>query len=145
MPVLRQAALGSRDGARIKEMVAAIQKTAKDGDYPRANQLLDLAERLARQAPPSLATWQTARSKVMDDIRTVGMAMAATKDPRAQKPLIELYSILKQLPASPDTPQAIAEVERYLRATMSSQLPKLARPFWERSVVENRSSRRWSR
>ncbi|MBL8799915.1 MAG: hypothetical protein JNM56_38895 [Planctomycetia bacterium] len=59
--------------------------------------------------------WQTARTKVVADIRTVANAIAATKDPEGQQPLILLYSIIKQLPARLDTPQVMAEVERYVR------------------------------
>jgi hypothetical protein len=115
MPVLHQAIASGPSGSTVRELIGSMQQVAQSGDYVRANLLLDEAETRARQAAPPGGVWTAARNKVVADVRAVAAAIAATKDPEAQKPLIELYSIIKQLPEKLESPQTIAEVERYLR------------------------------
>jgi hypothetical protein len=70
------------------------------------------------QGEPSadaLAAWQAAREAVVVDIRKAAAAIAATRDPHATAAIIELQAIIKNLTAKPQTPQAVAELERYLK------------------------------
>jgi hypothetical protein len=70
-------------------------------------------------APPTpdggpLAAWQAARNGVLGRLRGLAAEIAASKDPDAGPALVLLNAIIKNLPASPTTPQQIAELEKYL-------------------------------
>jgi hypothetical protein len=69
----------------------------------------------SKASSPNMAPWVDARQNALDQLTTVARAVAATKDPDAKGAIIELQSIIKNLTALPDTPQKIAELERYLR------------------------------
>jgi hypothetical protein len=69
----------------------------------------------AGSAPAALAAWQAARDQVVADIRKAAAAIAATRDPYARGAIIELQAVIKNLTPKPDTPQAVAELQRYLQ------------------------------
>lgn len=62
-----------------------------------------------------ISGWRSARQHAVDQLTALAKAIAATKDPDAKGALIELQSIAKNLTASPDTPEKVLELERYLR------------------------------
>jgi hypothetical protein len=69
----------------------------------------------SKAAAPNMTAWIDARQNALDQLTAVARAVAATKDPDAKGAIIELQSIVKNLTGLPDTPQKIAELERYLR------------------------------
>lgn len=62
----------------------------------------------------ALATWQAARAPVVDQLKKLGAAIAASKDAEAKRAIIMLQAIIKNLTAAPDTRQSVLELERYL-------------------------------
>lgn len=64
--------------------------------------------------PAALAAWQSARSAAMGRLAKLAAAIKASGHPEADRSLIEVKAILANLSASPDTPQRVAELVRYL-------------------------------
>jgi hypothetical protein len=103
-------------------------------DFERANALLDEAEPLLESrgdgaeastglsteqyevpdAETALRQYQSARAEVVARLDRLGRAVNASNHPLAAKAYIEIKSVQANLSAKPDTPQAAAELERYL-------------------------------
>jgi tetratricopeptide (TPR) repeat protein len=62
----------------------------------------------------ALATWQAARASVVDQLKTLGTSIAATRDAEAKHAVIMLQAIIKNLTPEPGTEQSVLELERYL-------------------------------
>ncbi len=62
----------------------------------------------------ALATWQAARASVVDQLKTLGTCIAATRDAEAKHAVIMLQAIIKNLTPEPGTEQSVLELERYL-------------------------------
>jgi hypothetical protein len=106
----------------LRGVWAFAQGKAEAGDYDKALQALERIRGLltapaapAGLAPGALAAWQAARDQVVAEIRKAAAAIAATRDPYARGAIIELQAVIKNLTPKPDTPQAVAELERYLQ------------------------------
>jgi hypothetical protein len=86
---------------------------------------LDAAEQAKPGAPETtgqgetpadgLAVWQAAREDAIGQLRRAAAAIAANKNDYARAAILEIQSIIKNLTPRPDTPQAVAELESYLR------------------------------
>lgn len=106
--------------AQVKARVADAGVAARDKDFDAAQRLLDevesALEAVAERARAALEEWQAARASAIDDIEEVIEAVRATEDPDARAVEIELRSIVANLTESPDTPQAVAELRRWLES-----------------------------
>jgi hypothetical protein len=61
-----------------------------------------------------MAVWKAAREQVIVQLKKAASYYTASKNPHARGVLIEVQSIIANLTPHPDTPQAVAELERYL-------------------------------
>ncbi len=125
------AALKANNGdvTKLQTVFAFVKEKANAKDYAKALTGLDTIEKLLQATggtttpPPKdeagkdagLATWQKARETAVASLRGVAAKVAATKDPDAGPVIIVLQSIIKNLTASPATPQQVNELEKYLR------------------------------
>lgn len=106
--------------AQVKARVADAGVAARDKDFVAAQALLDevesALEAVAERFRAALDEWQAARASAIDDIEEVIEAVRETGDPDARAVEIELRSIVANLTESPDTPQAVAELRRWLES-----------------------------
>jgi hypothetical protein len=107
-------ALGHAKAGRFDQALALLQET---DDAARAALAVAGGEEAAEQLDPAaaLAAWEAAREQVVVEIRKAAAAVAATKNVHARAALIELQSIIRQLTPRPQTPQQVAELQRYLQ------------------------------
>jgi hypothetical protein len=119
---------GAANRAQLELLMKQAFNAARSEDYEEGLAQLDkLAAELARSAATSpspqadgatavaLAGWQAARQKAIGQLRQLAAAIAGTGDPDGRQPLILVNAIIKNLTASPSTPQSVAELERYLQ------------------------------
>lgn len=103
---------------QVKARIADAGNAARDKDYVAAQGLLDevesALEAAAERARAALDEWQSARAAAIDDIEEVIEAVRETGDPDARAVEIQLRSIIANLTEAPDTPQAVAELRRWL-------------------------------
>lgn len=121
MPQIQKAtAAGGELGAAVKARSAAAAMAAKDKEFVAADAALDeiegLLEAREAQSRAAMAGWRAARQAAIDDIDDVIEAVRATGDPDASKVEIELKAIIANLTENPDTPQAVAELRRWLES-----------------------------
>ncbi|MBL8360913.1 MAG: hypothetical protein JNN18_10525 [Rubrivivax sp.] len=106
--------------AQVKARIADAGVAARDKDYVAAQALLDevesALEAVAERTRAALDEWQAARASAIDDIEEVIEAVRETGDPDARAVEVELRSIVSNLTESPDTPQAVAELRRWLES-----------------------------
>lgn len=90
---------------------------AEKGNYPLANKaldkLLDAIRSMASAPQDKWQGWQVAREQVVQQIRQVASAVAATKDPEAREVIVQLQAIIKNITLKPEG-QAIAELRKFL-------------------------------
>jgi hypothetical protein len=89
------------------------------GEFARALEALKrlrglLSAESALKPAPDLSAWSAAREQVIAQLRKAASGFATNKNPFARDAIIEIQSIIANLTAKPDTPQAVAELRRYL-------------------------------
>lgn len=107
--------IDAKDVAAAKESLlkldARVRQVLTSGEAPSA----------PPEAPASpaqadtLKDWQAVRTTVVEQLRKLGAAIVAAKDPEAKDAIILLQAVVKNLTPQPDTPQKVAELERYLQ------------------------------
>ena len=109
-------------GAFLKRLIAEGAATTPDVSTPSTETATQATPAAATptgdssaDAPTGLRAWQAARQDAVDQLTSVAKAIAATKDPDARPAIIQLQSIIKNLTPAPETPEQIAELDRYLR------------------------------
>ena len=132
MPELTKAQAGdSRIGPDIKSGVSEAMAFARKKDYEQGNAVLDRLAKVLAQGPdgqkappppdktetvsPNLAAWQKARAAAIKQLRDLREAIDKSGDPEANRGVVLVMSIIKNLTESPTTPQQIAELRRYLQ------------------------------
>lgn len=95
---------------RAKQPDATSAEALSSTGAPAAKQ----TEPAAARGNPALESWQAARASVVEQLKQLGVAIAATKDTESKRAIIMLQAIIKNLTAAPDTRQSVLELERYL-------------------------------
>jgi hypothetical protein len=105
----------------ILRPVAAFQAQLKAGELDAAAASLRAVRALLEPAPstngaaPAMQAWKTARAAALEQLKQLTAAVKGSGDPEADAAIILLRAIQANLTAEPDTPQKIAELERYLQ------------------------------
>ncbi len=91
---------------------------AANGNFAVANKAFDKLEQaidgILNANQNKWAQWQSVREEVVQQIRQVATAVAATKDPAARQVIIELQAIIKNISPKPEGSQAISELRGFL-------------------------------
>jgi len=147
MPALQRALkeqLG--DTGKIRALMEFIREKAGAGNFTSALQALVALEKLlgatgtAQAVSPepatsvtdstaAMAVWQKARAAAIDQLRGLGAAIKAAKDPEADQALIVLEAIVKNLTETPATAQMVKELERYIETDDIVTEAELPNPF----------------
>lgn len=64
--------------------------------------------------PTGMAAWQAARSEALASLKALENAFRAMKEPEVDAAIILLRAIQANLTAAPETPQQVAELEKYI-------------------------------
>lgn len=65
-------------------------------------------------APGGMAAWQAARGAAIASLKALENAFRSMKEPEVDEAIILLRAIQANLTAAPETPQQVAELERYI-------------------------------
>jgi len=126
MPQIRQyiAANADHKTAMLK-LVEQFQVLAKAGNAAHARPMLaDIVGMLKAQARPAspgdaraaaLAAWQAERATVVAALKQLETAIRGMRDPEGDAAIILVKAIQANLTVAPSTPQAVSELDRYLR------------------------------
>jgi len=122
MPQIRQAI--AADPARKAEMLQLVERfqvLAKAGDAARAKaSLVEIVGALKRAGPvdkraAALSAWQAQRAGVVASLKQLETSIRAMRDPEGDAAIILVKAIQANLTEAPTTPQAVDELDRYLR------------------------------
>jgi hypothetical protein len=142
MPAVNAILSSGQAGAQdVRQKVAEAGAAARNQDYPQAYALLDDTERLLQSPPPAMPTerqplsggpssgpsdagaaiaeegqekWRAARSAAVAALTNLEGAVRKSSHPDRDGAIIMLRAIRANLPETPDTPQKVGELERYL-------------------------------
>jgi hypothetical protein len=148
MPQVKLAA-GTKDEKGLNVLASEAGYFANKKDFAQANQLLDQVEALLKNAaasvsawppppepplssaalPDTLAAWQKARAAAITQLRNLGAAIKAAKDPEADQALIAIEAVAKNLTESPATAKSLQELERYIQTDEVVAEAELPNPF----------------
>ncbi|MBC7598681.1 MAG: hypothetical protein H7238_06630, partial [Polaromonas sp.] len=62
----------------------------------------------------ALDIWRSTRSVIIDRLKTIAKQIADTKDPEADKAILEVSAVYKQLTGDPRTAQQVKELQRWI-------------------------------
>ena len=122
------------DAGRIRAVWGFAQQKATAGDYAAAVKSLDTLDKLigggggstAPSGPPTGSTgdagaleaavevWRARRNTAVATLRTLAKEIADAKLPEADKAIIEVSAVFKQLGGEPRTVQQVSDMERWL-------------------------------
>jgi hypothetical protein len=114
---------------RMHSLFEEVKAHVGKSDFDQASKVLKELEWLVYQQAPGtgMAAWHAARLEAVNQLRHVEAAVVHTKRAEVPQVVTVLESIVKNLTLNPDTPQSIAELERYLRdddvITAAEQVP----------------------
>lgn len=91
--------------------------------------VLDVGGRAKGAPGAGLAVWQKEREAAIGRLRQLAAAIGGTGDAEARDAIVLVQAIIKNLTAKPDGPQAVAELERWLRTDDILEDAEAPNPF----------------
>ncbi len=125
VPRIKEVVAGNPNAkTELLELVASVKEQIAGSEFDKAEMgIASLREKLEAyeanagqqdEGQGPLVDWTATRTWAIDQLRKVAKSIAEEKQPESAKAIIELKAVISNLTETPNTPQMVAELRRWL-------------------------------